>query len=112
MKPAAIILTTLLLGASPAKAGFFTGEQLLTKCASDSVTHQLACVFYLAGAADASQTHHRWGDLSRQFCMGEGINIVNLRQVFTQYAVDNLDELKLPATGTALNSFITAFPCE
>jgi len=112
MRSAAVILTVLLLGASPAKAGFFTGEQLLTKCASESVTHQLACVFYLAGAVDASQTHHRWGDISQQFCMGEGINIVNLRQVFTQYAVDHLDELHLPATGTALNSFIAAFPCQ
>ncbi len=112
MRTAAILCTALLLGAGPAKAGFFTGEQLLSKCASEEVTHQLACVFYLAGAVDASQTHHRWGDISQQFCMGEGINIVNLRQVFARYAVDHLDELHLPATGTALNSFIDAFPCK
>jgi len=112
MRPAAILITALLFGASPAKAGFFTGEQLLSKCASESVTHQLACVFYLAGAVDASQTHHQWGDISKQFCMDESINVVNLRQVFALYAVDHLDELHLPATGTALNSFIAAFPCQ
>lgn len=112
MKFVVIMLTVLLFGASPAKAGFFTGEQLLTKCASESVTHQLACVFYLAGAADASQTHHRWGEISQPFCLGEGVNIVNLRQVYSQYAIEHLDELQLPATTTALNSFIDAFPCQ
>jgi len=112
MKPWAFSLFVMLLAGGPAKAGFFTGEQLLNKCASESVPHQLACVFYLAGAADASQTHHNWGDISQQFCMDSGINVVNLRQIFTRYAVDHLDELQLPATGTALNSFIEAFPCE
>jgi len=112
MRIAAMLTTVLLLGASPAKAGFFTGEQLLAKCASESVAHQLACVFYLAGAVDASQQHHQWGDISQQFCMDPGVNIVNLRQVFAHYAVNHLDELKAPATGTALNSFIEAFPCE
>lgn len=112
MRLAAILITALLFGASPVKAGFFTGEQLLVKCNSEEVVHQLACVFYLAGAVDASQTHHRWGDIARQFCMGEGINIVNLRQVYLRYAVDHVEELQLPATGSALNSFIDAFPCQ
>jgi hypothetical protein len=111
MKPGAIIFTVMLLAGSPAKAGFFTGEQLLVKCNSEEVVHQLACVFYLAGAVDASQTHHKWGDISQQFCMDPGVNIVNLRQVYLRYAVDHVDELQLPATGTALNSFIDAFPC-
>ena len=112
MKAWPFILFVLLLAGEPAKAGFFTGEQLLSKCASESLSHQLACVFYLAGAADASQTHHNWGDISQQFCIDAGIDVVNLRQVFTRYAVDHLDELQAPATGTALNSFIEAFPCE
>ena len=112
MKPVAVILTALLLAGGPARAGFFTGEQLLVKCNSEEVVHQLACVFYLAGAVDASQTHHKWGDISEQFCMDPGVNIVNLRQVYMRYAVDHIDELRLPATGAALNSFIDAFPCE
>ena len=106
--------TILVLGAalvSPAQGGFFTGEQLLEKCASDEVTHQLACVFYLAGALDASATHHQWGDIEQQFCVGPGINIVNLRQVFAIYAANHPEDLQYPATGTALNAFIDAFPC-
>ncbi len=108
-----LLAIALLSGAlvSPSKAGFFTGEQLLAKCASDEVTHQLACVFYLAGALDASDTHHQWGDIEQQFCIGPGVNIVNLRQVFALYAVDHPNELQYPATGTALNAFIDAFPC-
>lgn len=108
-----ILAIALLTGAlaSPARAGFFTGEQLLAKCASDEVTHQLACVFYLAGAIDASDTHHQWGDIEQQFCLGAGVNIVNLRQVFSLYAVEHPEELQFPATGTALNAFIDAFPC-
>jgi hypothetical protein len=112
MKSGAIILTALLLAGGPARAGFFTGEQLLVKCASEEVVHQLACVFYLAGAVDASQTHHKWGDISRQFCMDPGVDIVNLREVYLRYAVEHVGDLQLPATGTALNSFIAAFPCE
>ena len=112
MKLGAIVLTAMLLAGGPAKAGFFTGEQLLVKCNSEEVVHQLACVFYLAGAVDASQTHHKWGDISQQFCMDPGVNIVNLRQVYLRYALDHVEELRLPATGTALNSFIDAFPCE
>ncbi len=108
------LTTILILGvalALPVQAGFFTGEQLLEKCASDEVTHQLACVFYLAGALDASDTHHQWGDIEQQFCVGPGINIVNLRQVYAHYAVEHPEELQFPATGTALNAFIDAFPC-
>ncbi len=107
----AIVFLTGVL-ASPAKSGFFTGEQLLAKCASDEVTHQLACVFYLAGALDASDTHHQWGDIEQQFCIGSGVNIVNLRQVFASYAVEHPEDLQYPATGTALNAFIDAFPCD
>ena len=109
-----ILAIALLSGVliSPTRAGFFTGEQLLAKCASEEVTHQLACVFYLAGALDASDTHHQWGDIEQQFCIGPGVNIVNLRQVFALYAVDHPDELQYPATGTALNAFIDAFPCD
>ncbi len=108
-----ILAIALFFGAliSPTRAGFFTGEQLLAKCASDEVTHQLACVFYLAGALDASDTHHQWGDIERQFCIGPGVNVVNLRQVFSLYAVEHPEELQYPATGTALNAFIDAFPC-
>ena len=108
-----ILAITLLFGAlvSPTRAGFFTGEQLLAKCASDEVTHQLACVFYLAGTLDASATHHQWGDIEQQFCVGAGVNIVNLRRVFALYAVDHPEELQYPASGTALNAFIDAFPC-
>ena len=106
----AVALLTVALVA-PTRAGFFTGEQLLAKCASDEVTHQLACVFYLAGTLDASDTHHQWGDIERQFCVGPGVNVVSLRQVFALYAVDHPEELQYPASGTALNAFIDAFPC-
>ncbi len=108
-----ILAITLLMGTlvSPVRAGFFTGEQLLAKCASDEVTHQLACVFYLAGTLDASDTHHQWGDIEQQFCVGAGVNIVNLRRVFALYAVDHPEELQYPASGAALNAFIDAFPC-
>lgn len=112
MKPGAIILTVMLLAGGRAEAGFFNGEQLLVKCSSEEVVHQLACVFYLAGAVDASQTHHRWGDISQQFCMDPGVDIVHLREVYLRYAVDHPQDLQLPATRTALNSFIAAFPCD
>ena len=112
MKPWVIVFAATLFAWNPARAGFFTGEQLLVKCNSEEVVHQLACVFYLAGAVDASQTHHKWGDISQQFCMNPGVNIVNLRQVYLRYAVEHPGDLHLPATGTALNSFIDAFPCE
>ena len=81
------------------------------KCESDSVPHQLACVFYIAGAVDASQTHHLLGDIGEQFCLAEGVNVVHLRQVYARYARAHPGEMHLPATGAVLNSFIDAFPC-
>ena len=95
----------------PVRAGFFTAGQLLEKCESESVPHQLACVFYIAGAVDASQTHHMLGDISEPFCLAEGVNVVNLRQVYARYARENPGEMHLPATGAVLNSFTAAFPC-
>lgn len=112
MKSALTMLVLLLVAATPARAGFFTAGQLLEKCANDSVPHQLACVFYIAGAVDASQTHHLLGDIEQQFCLAEGVDIVGLRQVYVQYARVNAGEMHLPATGAVLNSFIDAFPCE
>lgn len=111
MKSALTFLVLLLVTAAPVRAGFFTGGQLLDKCQRDSVPHQLACVFYIAGAVDASQTHHLLGDISQPFCLDESLNVVNLRQVYVQYAHAHPGEMNLPATGAVLNSFIAAFPC-
>lgn len=111
MKFVLSLLVLLLITATPARAGFFTAGQLLDRCQNESVPHQLACVFYIAGAVDASQTHHLLGDISQQFCLAEGINVVNLRQVYAEYAYAHPEEMHLPATGAVLNSFIAAFPC-
>ncbi len=89
---------------NPAKAAaVYDGNEILYSCERG----HLRCIYYLAGVQDV------WNDLdSKKFCMPEGVNLTELKEVFVKYAKENPEKLYLAASSVTMNAFNKAYPCE
>ncbi len=64
-------------------------------------------IYYLAGVQDA------WNDLdSKKYCLPDGTNLAELKDVFIKYAQKNPARLNFPASTVVVGAFNKAFPCE
>ncbi len=88
----------------PAKAAaVYDGNEILFSCEQG----HLRCIYYLAGVQDV------WNDRdSKKYCMPDGANLAELKQVFIKYAKENPDKLYLAASSVTINAFRAAFPCK
>ena len=88
----------------PAKAAaIYDGNEILFSCERG----HLKCIYYLAGVQDV------WNDRdSKKYCMPDGVNLAELREVYIKYAKKNPDKLYLAASSVTINAFNKAYPCE
>ncbi len=88
----------------PAKAAaVYDGNEILFSCEQG----HLRCIYYLAGIQDV------WNDLdSKKYCMPDGVQLAELKEVFIKYAKENPEKLYLAASSVTINAFNKAFPCE
>lgn len=109
---ACIVIAAIFAG-SPANAGFFTGEKLLPLCESGSASKKRACEMYLVGIADAHDGLQRLGGLNGEyFCLSKGVSLPQIQKIFNEYANENPQYLKLPASRLVIGAFARAFPCK
>jgi hypothetical protein len=88
----------------PAKAAaIYDGNEILFSCERG----HLRCIYYLAGVQDV------WNDLdSKKYCMPDGVQLAELRDVFIKYAKENPEKLNFAASSVTISAFKKAFPCE
>ena len=109
----------LLMVAQWASADFMSGSSVMERCENTesresgaNVSKYNACVMYLAGIADATQSWQRWGDLKPQVCIPETANVEQLRRVFLRYMRKYPEKWHVSAGSLALNAYLSSFPCE
>jgi hypothetical protein len=109
----AFIIIAAICAGSPAHAGFFTGGKLLPLCESGSASKNRACEMYLVGITDAHDGLKRLGGLTREyFCLSKGVSLPQIQKIFIEYANENPQYLKLPASRLVIGAFARAFPCK
>ena len=104
LKILAFITIVAMFGIGPAKAAaVYDGNEILYSCEQG----HLRCIYYLAGVQDV------WNDRdSKKYCMPDGVNLAELREVYIKYAKQNLEKLYLAASSVTINAFNKAYPCE
>lgn len=89
-----------------AVGGFFSGTTAIAFCGASTGPELNFCGGYVAGAVDAMEQS------GKSFCFPTGVEVVQLRLVYTRYLQNNPAKLHLPAAELFSFSMAEAFPCE
>jgi hypothetical protein len=100
----AFVAVMVMSGIGPTKAAaIYDATEILFSCEQG----HLRCIYYLAGVQDA------WNDLdSKKFCMPDGVELAELKEIFIKYAKENPEKLYLAASSVTISAFNKAFPCK
>lgn len=109
----------LLLATLPVYPGqFYAGNTLLEICkgtapgeASPVSIYHGSCMGYLAGVADAEATWVKWGAKAQTFCVPNGTNVEQLRQVFLRWMDQHPEHWHLASGDLMITAFREAWPC-
>lgn len=111
MKMQIVVLVIMLGIVGRGEAGFHTGSQILSYCESGDHAERLLCASYLGGIADATDLLAGAGLMPKLICMPGDISMDRLREVFSEYANANPEELDEVASATVIAAFLGAYPC-
>lgn len=109
---AIVVLMFATVGqAGKAEASYYDGSQLLEWCEGDDA-NKIACVAYLAGMSDITDTYDNWGVLKeRDFCIPDSATLSQLVKVVIKGLNEKPENLHLTASSLVFNIFYKAFPC-
>ena len=109
-----LAISFLGLAASPAKAQFFTGNDIFAECqASPSDTtywqRDMKCTAYIVGAYDAADAVRSARNTER--CGPDGLTAGQLRDVVVKYMRDNPETRNLSGGKLVILAIMTAWQC-
>lgn len=98
-----------------ARAGFYSGKDLLAACAVEKgdpayFERNYECVAYVAGAVDAFNTTRAANGLKS--CLPPKVTIRQLRDVTVDYLRDNAKKQSAPASTLVFSATRKAWPCD
>lgn len=110
-----LLIAALAMPAVPARAGFYSGNDLLEACATeqDSPAYfekNYECVAYVAGAVDAFNTTRQANKLKS--CIPAKVTIRQLRTVTVDYLRANPKDRSGSASGLVFSATRKAWPCK
>ena len=108
----AVMMFAVVGHASKAEASFYSGNELLERCESDSAARRNACVGFLAGIHDITEDYDAWGNMDPSFCIPAGVSQSQLRKVAIKALNEQPENLHLGASSIVHNIFARAFPCD
>ena len=95
-----------------AGGGYFTGDQLLGWCESESGEEQNACNAYLAGVVDTDSAYYSRSYMtSKGFCIPKSAMLRQLRKVAIKGLNEKPEQLHAGAAEQVFLIFRKAFPC-
>jgi len=91
---------------------FYTGNELIQWCETESTVTDGFCFNYLAGVSDTHNLLYAEKEIPKKlYCTPLGVKFGQLRRVFLKYANDNPQDLHLSASRLVLKAFVHSFPC-
>ena len=112
----------LMAYSSPALAQYESGNSLYEECKSEAGDFKSGlCLGYITAVADAhietvfsvavANIERKDVQLRTSFCLRDGVNIGQLRDVVFQYLAQNPSERDKPAALLVITALAQAFPC-
>lgn len=108
----AVLMFATVGHAGKAEAGFYSGNELLERCESANSTKRVACLDYIAGIKDITETYDAWGVVSQTFCIPDSATLGQLQKVAIKGLNAEPEKLHRVAASRVVNIFYAAFPCD
>ena len=97
-------------------AVFFSADEMLMNCESESLDRRNTCLGYLAGVVNAQEDTVKWvdgeEDFPKLFCIPESVRPNQLRKIFIKYANERPEVLHTAADSMVSSAIEGTFPCE